>query len=251
MRTYHTSEIAAAFGLHPNTIRLYEAVGFLPKVPRMKNGYRIFTDLHMEQMKVIRLALKGEVLQNGLRKEAIEIIKTSAQENYNEAIAMAEHYLQRIREEKEFAEDAIGIAENIMNQSDEDGKILLTRKQAADSLHVTIDTLRNWELNGLLTVKRKENGYRVYNWEDIRLLKIIRCLRSANYSLTAILRMLNDRSRSSDAGIKQSIDTPKGTEDIVSVCDRLLTSLLNTGKDAEQLLLELQSMKQKFNNPPL
>ena len=55
---------------------------------------------------------------------------------------------------------------------------------------MTIDTLRNWELNGLLTVKRRENSYRVYNDEDIKRLKIISSLRCANYSLSAILRLL-------------------------------------------------------------
>ncbi|WP_334308079.1 hypothetical protein [Aminipila sp.] len=29
-----------------------------------------------------------------------------------------------------------------------------------------MDTLRNWELNGLIAVKRKQNRYRVYTAED-------------------------------------------------------------------------------------
>ena len=35
-------------------------------------------------------------------------------------------------------------------------------------------------MNGLLTVKRKENGYRVYTDEDIKRLKIIRSLAVLN-----------------------------------------------------------------------
>ena len=35
------------------------------------------------------------------------------------------------------------------------------RKETADYLHITIDTLRNWELHGLFTVKRSQNGYRI------------------------------------------------------------------------------------------
>jgi DNA-binding transcriptional MerR regulator len=45
-------------------------------------------------------------------------------------------------------------------------------------------TLRNWELNGLMAIKRRENGYRIYTEEDLMRLKIIRSLRCANYSLT-------------------------------------------------------------------
>ena len=34
-----------------------------------------------------------------------------------------------------------------------------TRAQAAKELGLTIDIIRNWEMNGLITIKRKENGY--------------------------------------------------------------------------------------------
>lgn len=36
------------------------------------------------------------------------------------------------------------------------------RSEVTKELGVSVDTLRNWEMNGLITVKRKENGYRVY-----------------------------------------------------------------------------------------
>ncbi|MGG3840521.1 MerR family DNA-binding transcriptional regulator [Paenibacillus thiaminolyticus] len=78
MITYKTAEIAHCNGIHPNTVRLYEELALIPKPERTPNGYRIFTDFHMEQIKLVRTALQVEVLQNGLRKMAIEIIKTSA-----------------------------------------------------------------------------------------------------------------------------------------------------------------------------
>ena len=43
MNTYKTSEIAAAIGVHPNTVRLYEELGLIPKPQRLSNGYRVFT----------------------------------------------------------------------------------------------------------------------------------------------------------------------------------------------------------------
>ena len=88
-----------------------------------------------------------------------------------------------------------------------------------------MDTLRNWEMNGLLTVKRKENGYRVYTDEDIKRLKIIRSLRCAKYSLEAILRMLRQLSKNPDIDIKAALNTPRQSEDIISVCDQLIISL--------------------------
>lgn len=115
-----------------------------------------------------------------------------------------------------------------------------------------MDTLRNWEMNGLLTVKRKQNGYRVYTDEDIRRLKIIRSLRCANYSLSAILRMLNTLSQNPGADIRLVIDTPKENDDIISVCDKLLTSLQYAEQNAKIMLSHLYKMKKQFPaNPTL
>ena len=78
--------------------------------------------------------------------------------------------------------------------------------------------------SGLLRVKRKQNGYRFYTGEDIERLKIIRSLRCANYSLEAILRMLNALEHNPQANIEQVLNTPKEDTDIISVCDRLIVS---------------------------
>lgn len=64
--TYSTSQIAKIIGIHPNTVRLYEDIGFITTPIRKSNGYRIFTDLHIDQFRLARLALEVEVLQNGL-----------------------------------------------------------------------------------------------------------------------------------------------------------------------------------------
>lgn len=36
----------------------------------------------------------------------------------------------------------------------------MKQKEVSEYLGITMDSLRNWEMNGLLTVKRRENGYR-------------------------------------------------------------------------------------------
>ena len=75
MKTYRTSEIAAITGIHPNTVRLYEELNLIPKVKRKPNGYRVFTDYHVEQIRLARLAFQIEVLQNGLRKKIVQMVK--------------------------------------------------------------------------------------------------------------------------------------------------------------------------------
>ncbi|BCJ93860.1 MerR family transcriptional regulator [Anaerocolumna cellulosilytica] len=253
MKTYKTSEIAKSIGIHPNTVRLYEKLELIPTPKRKANGYRIFTDFHIEQIKLTRTALQVEVLQNGLRKQVIAIIKTSASGNFNKAIELTKCYLQQIKNEIRNAEEAIEITEQLFSDTKQGiGTICLTRKETADYLQISMDALRNWEMNGLLTIKRKQNGYRVYTDEDIKRLKIIRSLRLANYSLSAILRMLCTLSQNPDADIRQIIDTPQKNDTIISVCDRLLTSLHYAEKNAITMLGHLENMNKQFTlNPPL
>lgn len=252
MKTYKTSEIAHYFGIHPNTVRLYEELELIPKPERKENGYRVFSDFHIEQIKFARIALKIEVLQNGLRKQAISIIKTSAIGNFDKAILLTDNYLQQIKIEQKNAEEAIEITKMLLsgNNNQKENNIVLTRKETSDFLQISIDTLRNWEMNGLLNVKRKQNGYRIYTDEDIRRLKIIRSLRCANYSLSAILRMLNTLSKNPEADIRHAIDTPKESDYIISVCDKLLTSLHCAEQNAKLMLVQLENMKKQFDKNP-
>ena len=88
MNKYRTSEIAKIIGIHPNTVRLYEELELIPKPDRMPNGYRVFTDLHIEQFRLARLAFQVEVLQNGLRKKIVQMIKVSAAGDYDKALIL-------------------------------------------------------------------------------------------------------------------------------------------------------------------
>lgn len=233
MNTYKTIDVARIFGIHVNTVRLYEKYGLIPKPERRSNGYRIFTDIHIEQFRLARAALQVEVLQNGLRKLAVDIIKVAASGDYDEAAELARRYIAKVDVERENAEEAIEITQNILSGiagSDGAGKLSLSRREAAEFLNVTVDTLRNWELNGLFTVRRLENGYRVYSEKDLQRLKIIRSLRCANYSLSSILRMLRALSTDPDTDIREAIDTPGEDDDIITACDKLLTSLSEAKK---------------------
>ncbi|WP_107602540.1 MerR family transcriptional regulator [Clostridioides difficile] len=248
MDTYTTSEVADLIGVHPNTVRLYEELSLIPKPKRNTNGYRIFNDFHIEQFRFARTALKIEVIQRGLRKDALEIVRTSANRDFDKAICLVNQYLKQLEIEKSNAEEALTIVTQILNgHTPETDKLFLTRKETAEHLNVTIDTLRNWEMNGLLKVKRKQNGYRVYTDEDIKRLKIISALRCANYSLSAILRMLNALSSNPNTNIKTVLDTPKDDDEIISVCDKLITSLKEAEHNAKTMKSHLQIMKKQFS----
>ena len=127
-----------------------------------------------------------------------------------------------------------------------------SRREVAERLNITIDTLRNWELNGLFTVKRLKNGYRVYTEKDLQQLKIIRSLRCANYSLASILRMLQALSVNPDIDIRAVIDTPRKDDDIISACDKLLTSLNEAGNNARFVAGQIEKLKKiELENPTL
>lgn len=241
------------FGVHVNTVRLYETCGLIPVPQRLPNGYRVFTDLHVEQFKLARAALLVEVLQNGLRKKAITIIKVSASGDYEQAARLTGDYLKQVDQERKNAGEAIRIARRLLSgmkelQEQEHGDF--TRKEAASALGVSIDTLRNWEMNGLFTAKRRKNGYRVYTEEDMQRLKIIRSLRCANYSLASILRMLQAVSVNPDIDIQEIIDTPEEDDDIITACDKLLTSLKEAKENALFVAGQIEKMKKMTEENP-
>lgn len=246
METYRTTEIATAIGIHPNTVRLYEKLGLIPKPERQTNGYRIFTTFHIQQFILARTAFQIEVLQSGLRKKIVSVVKLSASKNFEQAIALTQEYLDGLSVERHNAEEAIQIVQDILSGETDVHRFSMKRKEVSEYLDISMDTLRNWEMNGLLTVKRKENGYRVYTDEDIKRLKIIRSLRCAKYSLEAILRMLRQLSKNPDVDIKAALNTPQQSKDIISVCDRLIISLAAAEYNAKKIMGMLQEMKENY-----
>lgn len=87
-KIYKTAEVAKIVGVHPNTVRLYEKLKLVPKVNRLPNGYRVFTNYHIEQFKLARTAFKVEVLQNGLRKKIINVVKLSAKGSFRKQLTV-------------------------------------------------------------------------------------------------------------------------------------------------------------------
>lgn len=247
LTTYSTSQIAKIVGLHPNTVRKYEEWGLIHKPERKPNGYRVYTDIHIRQFRLARTAFEIEVFQSGLRERIIDAVELSAQYRFDEAIDKALEYIQIAEREKENAKEAAEICEALYRQPPKSEDKLFKRSQAARELGLTIDTIRNWEMNGLLTVKRKQNGYRVYDLNDINRLKIIRSLRCANYSLSAILRMLKKYDGTGESGILEILNTPESGEDIISACDKLMDSLENAIENARDVIAIINEIKLMVN----
>jgi DNA-binding transcriptional MerR regulator len=237
LKTYSTAQIAALIGVHPNTVRFYERIGLLPTVPRAKNGYRVFDDRHLAQLRLLRAAFRAEIISDRLRREAYEIVKTAAAGDAGEAYRRAEQYREHLREERAKAEEAILIAQNILGDigTTDETPVFSGRHDTAGALGVTVDILRDWERNGLIRVPRATGGRRQYRHREMNRLKIIGILRNAHYSMMSILRMLN-RLDEGDMNIREAIDTPGEEEDIVHATDRYISALTMAERDASEMM---------------
>jgi DNA-binding transcriptional MerR regulator len=116
-----------------------------------------------------------------------------------------------------------------------------TRIEVTQLLNLSPEILRNWERTGLLTVPRLPNGYRMYTERELNRMKIIRTLRAAHYSMSAILRLLNTAGQFKELSIKEILDTPGEYEDIVTVTDRLIYSLEEAIDKAKEVIQMLES----------
>lgn len=240
MKSYRTKEIAVLGGVHPNTVRFYEEMGLLPPVERKPNGYRVFTDRHLRQIRLIRTALRSEILAAGLREMVFSLLKSAARED-GTALHKARQYRQEILAEKTRAEEAVTIIAAMLHAPPQDDSTAVpqTRREMAAQLGITPDVLRDWERNGLADIPRDANGRRLYGTRQVQRLKVIRTLRNANYSQMAILRMLTQLEAGGE-NIRAALDTPGPEENIATAADRYLTALDGALSDADSVIGQLE-----------
>jgi DNA-binding transcriptional MerR regulator len=230
MTTYlRTSDLARAVGVHPNTVRHYAEWGLLPPVRRGANGYRLFTQRHLDCLRVARMIYATTYPGRAFRQSGSTIIQSAVADDWDEALRRSQAHLAFVQSERAQAERAATLLEEWAQwqgpSADATGQPLRIG-QAARALGVSIDMLRNWEHSGLLTVARgAENGYREYGPAEIGRLRVIRLLGRAGYSQMAILRALIQLDRGDAAQLRHWLDTPPPDEDVFSAADRWLSTL--------------------------
>ncbi len=247
LRYLRTSDIAKAVGVHPNTVRRYEEWGFLPSIPRGPNAYRLFTQVHLEQMRLGRMALHGQWPGKKIRESALALVRKAATGDLDGALEQAKHHLTLVQAERAQAEAAADFLEcwagrTVISSAAESLQI----GQAAGLLDVTTDMLRDWERNGLISVPRDpRNRYRRYGSPEIGRLRVIRMLRRAGYSTMALLRMLLQFDRDAGVDLRQALDTPRPDEDVYYAADQWLSTLKLQEKRALDLIAQIQTMIRK------
>jgi DNA-binding transcriptional MerR regulator len=244
-----TSEVARAVGVHPNTVRLYEEWGFLPPIPRARNGYRRFTSAHVDQMILARLAMRFTWLGGETRRTAREIIFQAAGGNLGSALEQSYRLLVMVQSERVQAEAAVTFLERWAQGMLADVTMERLRiGQTAQLLGVSTDRLRNWERNGLIKPGRETgNNYRSYGAVEIGRLRVIRALCGARYSLMSILRMLQRLDKGEHENLRQALDTPQPgeegfTQDAYYATDKWLTTLDELDQSARLVIDHLEAM---------
>jgi DNA-binding transcriptional MerR regulator len=252
MKPHHlrTSDIAKAVGVHPNTVRLYEEWGFLPPIARGPSRYRMFTEDHLDQMRLARTILGDPWPGRYLRRSAVALVRQAAAGDLGGALERANDHLAFVQAERAQAEAAAEFLERwaqgvVADPSAERLRI----GQAAQVLAVTTDTLRSWERNGLIQVPRDlSNGYRVYGAAEIGRLRVVRMLRRAGYSIMAILRMLLRFDQGQTGDLRQVLDTPRPDEDAIYAADRWLSTLATHEDRTRDVIIQLEAMMRKRKN---
>lgn len=246
-RYLRTSELAQAVGVHPNTIRLYETWGFLPPVARTPSGYRLFTEAHLDQMRLARLALHGGWPGRNIRQSALALVKKAASGDLGGALEVAHTHLAQVQAERALAKTAAAYLRSwAAGTAVEAHTSPLPIREAAQRLGVTVDVLRNWEKNGLLAVPRDpRNSYRRYGAAELSRARVIRMLSRAGYSSMAILRMLYHLDEGQKQNLHEVLDTPRPDEDVLTAADRWLSTLAEQEQRARQMIKMLEKMLRK------
>jgi DNA-binding transcriptional MerR regulator len=227
LKFLRTSDLAHAVGIHPNTVRRYEEWGLIPPVERSETGYRMFTQRHLDCLRLARMIYAAEYPGRDLRASANEIIQCAVEDDWQGALEKAQGHLVLVRKELERADTAADLLERwAKNPEENSGGEPMAIREVSKLLGVSHDVIRNWERNGLITVRRNSyNNYRLFGHKEIERLQIIRMLSKAGYSHMAILRMFIEMDRGNTRDLKKVLDTPRVDEDIFTAADHWLTTL--------------------------
>jgi DNA-binding transcriptional MerR regulator len=212
--------------------------GLVPPVERSPAGYRLFTQRHLDCLRLARLIYASEYPGRDLRASANAIIQHAVLDDWAGALEKACNHLAAVRAELEQANAAAAALEHwaqtmAVNAAEDP----LAIRQAAAVLGVSADVVRNWERNGLISVPRNTyNGYRRFGKKEIERLRIIRMLARAGYSHMAMLRMFIELDGGNTRDLKRALDEPRPDEEIFTAADHWLTTLHGQERMAEQVV---------------
>lgn len=194
-RHYRPIDLARAAGLSAQMVRNYEELGFLPPAPRGPAGHRRYGAAHVRALEVARVLIAGYSWQH-----ARHIMGAAHRGDTAAALAAADARhadLHRRRRDLEGTLDALRVAAASPSgapppagRGGHPGRTL-SIGEAAQEVGVRVSALRFWEAQGVLQPTRdKPSGYRVFDSEQLRQLRVVALLRDAGYGFAPIRGVL-------------------------------------------------------------
>ncbi len=181
---FRTVDLARAINISVQQVRNFEDQGFLPAVERGANGYRRYTQQHMDAIKAAHAMIKGY----GWRT-AQAIMAAFHQINHQTAFNLINQHHAKLDTIRQQLDQTLSLLKAVADQlppSQRHQQRLLVG-EAAKTVGVPISALRFWEQQGLLQPLRQQaNKYRYYDERQLRRLRIIVLLRQAHADFGSI-----------------------------------------------------------------
>lgn len=247
IRPLRTMEVAHAAGVHPNTVRLWERVGYLPPVPRSASGYRQFAQRHVELARLTRLLRGDRWPGHAIHRSATALILAAAAGESAGLECRSAAHLDLVRRERASADAAAAAVARWLCLEGRAGAVDRAGAGALESpmgptaavraLGITYDTLRSWERSGLVTLPRDQRtGARLVGAADLERLAVVRALRTAGYSPMAILRMLHAADAGQADRAMRVLADPGSEPDLVTASDLWAATLADQERRACEAL---------------
>jgi DNA-binding transcriptional MerR regulator len=189
-KTYRTTDLARIAQCGVQKVRNWESLGFLPPAKRGANGYRYYTQQHIEAFHVSH--------QLGFTwVTTMEIMGAVHRNDLPAALAMIDAQQAQLHQQREHINATLialrAASTALPTRRLTDRREPITIGKAAKEAGVRVSSVRFWEEQGLLSPGReKTSRYRCFDAEQLRQLHVVAMLRKADYSFDAIRTVLDE-----------------------------------------------------------
>jgi DNA-binding transcriptional MerR regulator len=179
-------DLAREHGLSTQAVRNYEEAGILPPADRTPHGYRVYTPLHAQALRVFAALVPAHGHQT-----ATAIMRAVNQDAVEDALTLIDKSHAQLLDDRQTL-SAVEKALRDLAPSEPPTRSGGTFVgPLARQLGIRPATLRKWEKAGLLHPQRDPaTGYRVYTPADVRDAQLAHQLRRGGYPLPQISVLL-------------------------------------------------------------
>lgn len=158
----------------------------IPLARRSGSGHRVYEDAHVDALVAVRALMEGY----GWR-QAVRAMQEIGAGRPHEAFAMADAAHTTLHVARRRTLDTLAALRAVSDAPP--GRRALQIAEAAATVGVRPSALRHWEHEGLLHPARDaRNGYRLYDAEQLRRLRVVALLRQSGYKFSAIRDVLDE-----------------------------------------------------------